>query len=234
VLCTGRALALPLSHPSAASPVSPPALAPPRTAWLSVLRPAGTSSWSSTRAYPSRMSRGAPPLHQHPSSGGDNSGSSVAARDQRKGHAYPQVEPNGYCFVPFSVESYGRLGLPAMKFLLELGDKAAGPGGVLRTSFVAGALREISIGLIQENFFCYWHPVACWLGPAATAYGLAWLCRLMLAWSSCAVCCGLWSRSLMQHAVMLELSSCLCWMCRGIECFGMMCVFCNDIYCASM
>jgi hypothetical protein len=103
-------------------------------------------------------------------------GAAASARDQRKGHAYAQVEPNGYCFVPFSVESYGRLGLPAMKFLHELGDKAAGPGGVLRSSFVAGALREISIGLIPENFFCSWHPVACWLGPAATASGLTWLC----------------------------------------------------------
>jgi hypothetical protein len=34
--------------------------------------------------------------------------------------------------VPFSVESYGRLGQPAMEFLHALGDEAAGPGGVDR------------------------------------------------------------------------------------------------------
>jgi hypothetical protein len=42
-----------------------------------------------------------------------------------------------------------------MKLLHELGDEAAGPGGVSRASFVAGALLEISIGLIRGNFFCY-------------------------------------------------------------------------------
>jgi hypothetical protein len=49
------------------------------------------------------------------------------------------VEPNGYPFVPFSVESYGRLCQPAMKLLHPLGDEAAGPDGVQRASFVAGA-----------------------------------------------------------------------------------------------
>jgi hypothetical protein len=34
-----------------------------------------------------------------------------------------------------------------------LGDKAAGPGGVQRASFVAGALRELSVGLCRGNFF---------------------------------------------------------------------------------
>jgi hypothetical protein len=64
------------------------------------------------------------------------------------------VEPNGYLFVPFSVESYGRIGQLAMKHLHALGDEAAGPGGVTRASFVAGAL-EISVGLCRGNFFMY-------------------------------------------------------------------------------
>jgi hypothetical protein len=42
-------------------------------------------------------------------------------------------------FVPFSIESYGRIGQPAMKVLHALGDEAAGPGGVTRASNVAGA-----------------------------------------------------------------------------------------------
>jgi hypothetical protein len=42
-----------------------------------------------------------------------------------------------------------------MKLLHALGDEAAGPGGITRTSFVAGALREISVGLCRGNFFMY-------------------------------------------------------------------------------
>jgi hypothetical protein len=59
-----------------------------------------------------------------------------------------RLEPIGYDCVPFSVESYRRLGKPVMKLLHDLGDKAAGPGGVTRVSFVAGALHELSICLI--------------------------------------------------------------------------------------
>jgi hypothetical protein len=51
--------------------------------------------------------------------------------------------------MPFSVETYGRLGQPAMKLLHVLGDEAAGPGGVDLASFVAGALRELNTGLCR-------------------------------------------------------------------------------------
>jgi hypothetical protein len=53
------------------------------------------------------------------------------------------------------VEIYGRLGQPAMKLLHSLGDKAAGPGGVTRASFVYGALRELSVGLCRGIFLSY-------------------------------------------------------------------------------
>jgi hypothetical protein len=43
----------------------------------------------------------------------------------------------------FSVESYGRSSQPAMKLLHALGNEAAGPGGVDRASFVAGAFRKL-------------------------------------------------------------------------------------------
>jgi hypothetical protein len=69
--------------------------------------------------------------------------------------AYARVEPHGYGFVPFSVETYGRLGQPAMKLLHSLRDEAASPGGVTRSSFVNGALRELSWGLCRGNFFAY-------------------------------------------------------------------------------
>jgi hypothetical protein len=42
-----------------------------------------------------------------------------------------------------------------MKLLLSLGDEVAGPGGVSRASFVAGALRKLSIGLIWGDFVMY-------------------------------------------------------------------------------
>jgi hypothetical protein len=56
-------------------------------------------------------------------------GAVASCRDQQKQKAYARVAPNGYAFVPFSVESYGWLGKPAMKLLQGLGDEAAGPGG---------------------------------------------------------------------------------------------------------
>jgi hypothetical protein len=42
-----------------------------------------------------------------------------------------------------------------MKLLHGLGDEAAGPGGVDRASFVAGALRELGIGLCRGKCFMY-------------------------------------------------------------------------------
>jgi hypothetical protein len=37
-------------------------------------------------------------------------GAAASHRDQQKRTAYARVEPNGYGFVPFSVETYGRIG----------------------------------------------------------------------------------------------------------------------------
>jgi hypothetical protein len=42
-----------------------------------------------------------------------------------------------------------------MKLLHLLGDKAAGPGGVTRASFVNVALRELSVGLCRGKCFAY-------------------------------------------------------------------------------
>jgi hypothetical protein len=76
-------------------------------------------------------------------------------RDQQKRNASVRVEPIGYAFVPFSVKSYRCSGKSAMKLLHDLGDEAAWPGGVTRSTFVAGALRELSIGLIRRNYFMF-------------------------------------------------------------------------------
>jgi hypothetical protein len=69
-------------------------------------------------------------------------GAAASHQDRQKQTAYARVEPNGHSFVPFSVESYGRLVQPAITLLHSLGDEAAGPGGVSRASYVAGALRS--------------------------------------------------------------------------------------------
>jgi hypothetical protein len=82
-------------------------------------------------------------------------GAAAARRDHQKRTSYAGVEPNGYAFVPFSVESYGRMGQLAMKILHQLGDEAAGPGVITRASFVAGTLRELSVGLCRGNFLMY-------------------------------------------------------------------------------
>jgi hypothetical protein len=59
-------------------------------------------------------------------------------------------------FAQFSVESYGRLGVPALKLLHDLGNEAASPRtNVTRASFVAGALRELRVGLCHGNCAIY-------------------------------------------------------------------------------
>jgi hypothetical protein len=87
--------------------------------------------------------------------GATTSRAAASHRDEQKRTAHAKAEPNGYGFVPFSVETYGQLGHPAMKRLHDLGEEAAGPGGVSQSSFMAGALRELSVGLCRGNFMAY-------------------------------------------------------------------------------
>jgi hypothetical protein len=109
-------------------------------------------------------------------------GAASSHRDQQKRTAYARVEPNGYGFVQFSVETYGWIGQPAMKLVHDLGEEAAqaGPSGVSRSSIVAGALRELSVGLCRGNFLAYRASFSqrggCWPGPAALASGLGCPC----------------------------------------------------------
>jgi hypothetical protein len=87
-------------------------------------------------------------------------GAAASHRDRQKRTAYARVEPNGYSFVPFSVESYRRLGHLAMKLLHSLGDEAVGPGRVLRASLVAGALRASALDLFWGTPCYIVHKVA--------------------------------------------------------------------------
>ena len=52
-----------------------------------------------------------------------------------------------YKFVPFGVESYGRLGSSAQSFLKRLGEIAAGRGNISKSAFVRSAYKEVSCAL---------------------------------------------------------------------------------------
>jgi Reverse transcriptase (RNA-dependent DNA polymerase) len=81
-------------------------------------------------------------------------GSAAEVRDQQKRAKYERTDPHGYAFVPLSIETYGRLGKPAMQLLNTLGDKAA-EGGADKSIFVANALRHLSIALCRGNAVIY-------------------------------------------------------------------------------
>ena len=71
-------------------------------------------------------------------------------RDDEKCKSYKKGGYEGYAFIPFSVESYGRLGKPAMAFLNKL-SRDSGLQGMSRHAFIASSLREISVALARGN-----------------------------------------------------------------------------------
>ena len=83
----------------------------------------------------------------------DTDGAAAAARDAEKHATYARRADTGYDFLPFSVETHGRLGRPARDFLRTLGRRSADASGGLFTSqqFVDGVLREISTTLCRSN-----------------------------------------------------------------------------------
>ena len=82
-------------------------------------------------------------------------GHAAAARDRQKRTRYQQADPTGYDFSPFSVESFGRLGQPAMALLKKLADVAASTNSVHAEDFITNALRELSVALIRGNHLVY-------------------------------------------------------------------------------
>jgi hypothetical protein len=85
--------------------------------------------------------------------------SAVARLDREKQRTYSRLEPNGYPFIPFSLENYGLLGKPAITpaFLGQLGQEAEDTGrNVSKSGFVAAAIRELSISLCRGNYQTYW------------------------------------------------------------------------------
>jgi hypothetical protein len=79
-------------------------------------------------------------------------GFAAAARDACKRRAYWQVS-SALPFVPMSVESFGRLGAPALTLLGDLADQAvqAGGPGLSQAAFISGALRKLSVAFCRGN-----------------------------------------------------------------------------------
>jgi hypothetical protein len=77
-------------------------------------------------------------------------------KDREKRRRYGELEPNGYPFTPFSVETYVHLGKPAISCLGQLGLEAKEAGRkVSKSGFVAAAIRELSVGLCRGNYQMY-------------------------------------------------------------------------------
>jgi len=82
-------------------------------------------------------------------------GSAAAVRDRQKTARCDREDMGGYAFVPLSVESYERMGEPAMQLLNTLSATAAASGKVLKSDFVRNALCELSVGLCKGNSIMY-------------------------------------------------------------------------------
>lgn len=82
-------------------------------------------------------------------------GSAETLRDHQKRLRYDRGDAGGYAFVPLSVESYGRMGAPALELLNTLATSASASGTVVKGDFVGTALRELSVGLCKGNGIMY-------------------------------------------------------------------------------
>ena len=77
-------------------------------------------------------------------------GSAAAKRDAQKYRGHNDHHHPGYTFIPASVETYGYLGKPLVRYLNTLSEVAAARGpSVTKGSFLAGAHRELSMALIK-------------------------------------------------------------------------------------
>jgi len=76
-------------------------------------------------------------------------GHAAARAEQQKVTEWKRIGEDAaqYDFVPFGVESYGRLGASAQSFLKELGEVAAAQGAISKAAFVRSAYREVSCAL---------------------------------------------------------------------------------------
>jgi len=83
-------------------------------------------------------------------------GAAAAARDAFKVAKYRASPMGGACeFVPLSVESYGRMGAPAMALLRKVAGLAAESRRVNKQRWLTGALRKLSVALMRGNSWAF-------------------------------------------------------------------------------
>jgi hypothetical protein len=83
-------------------------------------------------------------------------GAAAALRDRDKYRAHAGHLHPGHTFVPASIETYGHLGRPMMRYFHTLSDVAsARPLAVTRGPFLASAHRELSVALAQSQGYVY-------------------------------------------------------------------------------
>ena len=84
-------------------------------------------------------------------------GHAASKAEQRKVSDFRRIAGDGagYTFVPLAMESYGRLGKEAARFLGKLGDIAALEGRVTKAAFVRTAHRRISCAIVRGNASVY-------------------------------------------------------------------------------
>ena len=73
----------------------------------------------------------------------------VAEENKRRHHAAGGTR--GYRFVPFAVETYGRLGNAAVEVLADWADAASRAGGFDRDAYLTWIKRELSVSLVRGN-----------------------------------------------------------------------------------
>jgi hypothetical protein len=73
----------------------------------------------------------------------------VAEENKRRSHAAGGTR--GYRFVPFAMETYGRLGTAAVEVLREWADAAAGAGVFSRDAYLSWIKKELSVSLVRGN-----------------------------------------------------------------------------------
>ena len=78
----------------------------------------------------------------------EHAGHAAQRAEDGKVRAFRKFADAGqYEFVPFALESYGRLGVSGQSFLKRLGDIAAGRGNISKSAFIRSAYREVSCAL---------------------------------------------------------------------------------------
>lgn len=88
-------------------------------------------------------------------------GSAAAKAEARKRADFAEVgEGSAFDFVPLAVESYGRMGVAASRFLSELGDLVEAAGRVSKAAFVRTVRRELSCALCKGNARMYYNSLS--------------------------------------------------------------------------